>query len=171
MGFDSPNYSPIPPVRDMAPQQPRVSRPTSIPITDGGLGLNMSDPTHNRDKAKIVDSLLKPVILHKKSSNRGKVKSSQGIQPRNQPQQSTSSQATGTTWRPVVHCSACRGDHLHKDCCHETFCIKCRSSSHDTEMCCTPTRSEKERICIYCASKSHSSGRCTDKMIIRRNQD
>ena len=102
MGFDSPNYSPIPPVGDMDPQQPRVSRLTSMPITNEGLGLNMSDPTHNRGKAKIVDSLLKPVILHKKSSKGGKVKSSQGIQPRNQPPLSTSSQATGTTWRPVV---------------------------------------------------------------------
>ena len=78
-----------------------------MPITDGGLGLNMTDLTHNRGKAKIVDSLQEPVIIHKKSSKGGKVKSSQGIQHRNQPQPSTSSQATGTTWRPVVHCSAC----------------------------------------------------------------
>ena len=30
-------------------------------------------------------------------------------------------------------------------------------------MCCTPTRSEKEKICIYCGSKSHQSGRCTSR--------
>ena len=135
MDFNSPHYSPIPSVRDAAPQQPRVLRPTSMPITDRELGLNMTDPTHNRGKIKIVKSLLEPVILHKKSSKGGKVKHSQGIQPRNQPQPSTSSQVMGTTWRPVVYCSACGGDHLHKDCHCETFCIKCRSSSHDTEMC------------------------------------
>ena len=73
MGFESPNYSPIPPVRDVAPQQPRVSRLTSILITNRGLGLNMTDPIHNRGKAKIVDSLQEPVILHKKSSKGGKI--------------------------------------------------------------------------------------------------
>ena len=44
MGFDSPNYSPIPPVGDAALQQPRVPRLTSTPITNEGLGLNMTDP-------------------------------------------------------------------------------------------------------------------------------
>ena len=74
MGFESPNYSPIPPVGDVAPQELRVARPTSTPITNEGLGLNMTDQTHNRGKAKIIDSLQKPVILNKKSSKGGKVK-------------------------------------------------------------------------------------------------
>ena len=73
MGFDSPNYSPIPPVGDVAPQKPRVPRPTSTPITNEGLGLNMTDPNHNRGKAEIIHSLQEPVILHKKSSKGGKV--------------------------------------------------------------------------------------------------
>ena len=36
MGFCSLNYSPIPLVRNMNQQQPRVSLPTSMPITNGG---------------------------------------------------------------------------------------------------------------------------------------
>ena len=164
MGFDSPNYSPIPPVRNTAPQWPRGSVPTSMPIPDGGLGLNISDLTHNRGKASIVSSFANPGEIQKKSSKGGKVKSSQDAQPKNQPQLSTSSQATSSTWRPLVHCSACRGDHLHKDCHCDTFCTKCRSRSHDTEMCHAPTKTEKENsICIYCGSKSHSSGRCTSR--------
>ena len=163
MGFDSPNYSPIPPVRNTAPQRPRGSVPTSMPIPNGGLGLNISDLTHNRGKAGIVNSFANPDETQKKSSKGGKVKSSQGAQPKNQPQLSTSSQATSSTWRTLVHCSGCGGDHLHKDCHHDTFCTKCRSRSHDTEMCCTPTKTEKENICIYCSSKSHSSGRFTSR--------
>ena len=76
MGYESPNYSPIPPIGDEALQQPGVPRLTSTPITNEGLGLNMTDTTHNRGKAKIIDALQEPVILHKKLSKGGKVKSS-----------------------------------------------------------------------------------------------
>ena len=164
MGFDSPNYSPIPPVRNTAPQWPRGSVPISTPIPDGGLGLNISNPTHNKGKASIVNSFVNSEEIQKKSSKGGKVKSSQGAQPKNQPQLSTSSQAISNTWRPLVHCSACGGDHLHKDCHRDTFCTKCRSRSHNTEMCHAPAKTEKENnICIYCGSKSHSSGKCTSR--------
>ena len=142
MGFDSPNYSPIPPVRNTAPQWPRGSVLTSTPIPNGGLGLNISDLTHNKGKASIVDSLANSEEIQKKSSKGGKVKSSQGAQPKNKPQLSTSSQATSNTCRPLVHCSAC-GDHLHKDCHRDTFCTKCRPRSHNTEMCCAPTKNRK----------------------------
>ena len=74
MGFCSPNYSPIPPVRNTNQQQPRVSLLTSTPITDGGLGLNTSDLTHNRGKATIVNSLTEPQEPTKKSLKGGKVK-------------------------------------------------------------------------------------------------
>ena len=132
--------------------------------TQWRLGLNISDLTHNRGKASIVNLFANSDEIQKKSSKGGKVKSSQGAQPKNQPQPSTSSQATSNTWRPLVHCSACGGDHLHKDCHCDTFCTKCRSRSHNTEMCHAPTKTEKENnICIYCGSKSHSSGRCTSR--------
>ena len=91
MGFCSPYYSPIPPVGNMNHQQPRVSLPTSMPITNGGLGLNTSDPTHNRGKATIINSPTDPKKSTKKSSKGGKVKTSQGAQQRNIVQLSTSS--------------------------------------------------------------------------------
>ena len=102
MGFNSPNYSPIPPVGNTTPQWPRGSVPTSMPIPNGGLGLNTSDPTHNRGKAIIVNSFANPEETQKKSSKGGKVKSSQGTQPKNQTQPSTSSQATRSKLRPLV---------------------------------------------------------------------
>ena len=71
-------------------QQPRVSLLTSTPITNGGLGLNKSDPTHNKGKATIVDSHTEPQEPTKKSSKRDKVKCSQGAQQRNIIQLSTS---------------------------------------------------------------------------------
>ena len=104
-----------------------------------GYVLNTSDPTHNRGKANIVNSFTnpqEPLKPQKKLSKGGKVKSSQGAQPKNQPQLSTSSHtSTNNTWRPLVHCSACGGDHLRKDCHRDTFCTRCRSRSHNTEMC------------------------------------
>ena len=136
MGFSSPNYSPIPPVGDTTPQRQRSSVLTSMPIPDGGLCLNTSDLSHNRGKANIINSFAKG----------GKVKSSQGAQPKDQPQLSTSSYTpSNNTWRPVVHCSACGGDHLRKDCHCDTFWTKCRSRSHNTEMCCAPTKPPKKR--------------------------
>ena len=98
MGFDSPNYSPKPPVRNTTPQWPRGSIPTLTPKHNGGLGLNISDPTHNKGKASIVNSFANSEEIQKKSSEGGKVKSSQDTQPKNQPQLSTSSQATSSTW-------------------------------------------------------------------------
>ena len=77
MGFCSPNYSPIPPVGNTNQQQPRVSLLTSTPITNGGLGLNTSDLTHNRGKVTIVNSPTEPQESTKKSSKGGKIKSSQ----------------------------------------------------------------------------------------------
>ena len=53
-----------------------------MPITNGGLGLNTSDPTHNRGKASIVNMFANPEETQKKSSQGGKVKSSQGAQPK-----------------------------------------------------------------------------------------
>ena len=159
MRFSSPNYSPIPSVGDKAPQRQKSSVPTSMPIPDGVLCLNTSDLTHNRGKANIIYLFTKPEESQKKSSKGGKVKSSQGAQPKNQPQLSTSSHTpSNNTCRPLVHYSACGGDHLRKDCHRDTFCTKCRSRSHNTEMCCAPTKPKKEsNICIYCGSKSHSS--------------
>ena len=168
IGFNSPNHSPIPPVRNAAPQWQWDSVPTSMPITDGGLCPNTSDPTHNRGKANIVNSFTnpqEPLEPQKKLLKGGKVKSSQGAQPKNQPQLSTSSHtSTNNTWRPLVYCSACGGDNLRKDCHWDTFCTRCRSRSHNTEMYHAPTKPEKEsNICIYCGSKSHSAGKCTNR--------
>ena len=145
-------------------QEPRVSLLTSMPITNGGLGLNKSDPTHNRGKVTIVNTPIELQEPTQKSSKGGKVKSSQGAQKRNVIQPSTSSQTPSNgEWRTLVHCSACGGDHLRKDCHYGTFCTRCRSRSHNTDMCHTPTKSDKENICIYCGSKSHSSGKCTSR--------
>ena len=165
MGFCSPNYSPIPPVRNTNQQKPRVSLLTSTPITDRELCLNTSDPTHYRGKAKLVNSLTEPQEPTKKSLKGVKLKSSQGAQPKNIIQPSTSSHTPSNgEWRPLVHCSTCRGDHLRKECCCDTFCTRCRSRLHNTDMCRAPTEPEKENnICIYCGSKSHSSGKCTSR--------
>ena len=147
-----------------------------MPIPDGGLCPNTSDLTHNRGKANIVNSfrqIPRSHSSHKRSCQKvGKVKSSQGAQPKNQPQPSTSSHtSTNNTWRPLVHCSACGGDHLRKDCHQDTFCTRCRSRSHNTEMCHTPTKPEKEsNICIYCGSKSHSAGKCTNRLNDNREE-
>ena len=169
MGFNPPNYSPIPPVKDTAPQRKRSPVPTSMPIPDGGLCLNTSDPTHNRGKANIVNSFTNPQELlnpQTKLSKGGKVKSSQGTQPKNQTQPSTSSNtSTNNTWKPLVHCSTCGGGHLRKDCHWEIFCIRCRSRLHNTEMCRAPTKPKREsNICIYCGIKNHSAGKCTNRL-------
>ena len=131
----------------MNQQQPRISVPTSMPIADLWLDLNTSDLTHNRGKAKIIDSFTESQEPPKKSSKGGKIKSSKGIQHKNEPQLSTSSQTPSNgEWRTLVHCSACGGDHLRKDCHSDTFCTKCRSRSHITDMCCAPTNQEKVNI-------------------------
>ena len=127
--------------------------------------MNTSDLTHNRGKVTIVNSPTESQEPTKKSSKGGKVKSSQGAQQRNIIQPSTSPYTPSNgKWRSLVHCSACGGYHLKKDCCHDTFCTRCRSRSHNTDMCHTPTKPEKENnICIYCGSKSHSPGKCTSR--------
>ena len=140
MRFNTPNYSPIPPIRNAATQWQRGLAPTSTPRPDRGLCPNTSDLTHNRGKANVVNSFrniqepLEPQEQDKKSSKGGKKKSSQGTQTKNQPQLSTSSHiSTNNTWRSLVHCSACGGDHLRKDC-HQDTCTRCRSRSHNTDV-------------------------------------
>ena len=104
MGFCSPNYSPILLVRNANQQQPMVLLLTSTPILDGGLGLNTLDPTHNRGKVKIINSFTEPQEPPKKSLKGGKVKSSQGMQLKNEPKLSTSSHTpSNSSWRPLVH--------------------------------------------------------------------
>ena len=102
MGFDPNNFSPIPPVGNAAIQQ-GAALPTSMSKPVGEIDLNISDPTHNRGRANIVNSFAnnqEQVGTQKKSSKGGKVKSSQG---KGQPQPSTSNQMpTGNTGRPQV---------------------------------------------------------------------
>ena len=99
MGFNMPNYSPIPAIRNTAPQQPAdvrsgTSVPVSTPRPQGGSQLNSSDPTYNRGKAQMINSFTDLQDMQdqeKKSSKGGKKKSSQGAQSKNQPKLSTSS--------------------------------------------------------------------------------
>ena len=113
MGFDPNNYSPIPPVGNASSQQPGAALSTSTPRTTGGANFNTSDPTHNRGKAKIINSFTESQDSPNKSSKGGKIKSSQGVQHEREPQLSTSSKTTSNDeWRPLFHCSACGGDHL-----------------------------------------------------------
>ena len=160
MGFNTPNYSPIHAIRNTAPQQPMGMRsgasiPTLMPRPQGGSQLNSTDPTHNRGKAQIINlftntqELLEPQC---KSSKGGKIKTSRGAQAKIQPQPSTSSHISPrNAGRPQVHCSACGGkDHLRKDCHWDTYCTRCRTRSHATEMCRTPTKTGRDNaICIY----------------------
>ena len=91
MGFNMPNYSPIPAVGNTVPQQPMDMRsgasvPTSMPRPQGGSRLNTSDPTYNRGKAQIINSFTdpqEPQEQETKSSKGGKKKSSQGTQSKN----------------------------------------------------------------------------------------
>ena len=146
--------------------------PTLTPRKKEGSGLHISDPTHNRSKAKIIDSFqgisdqLKLQEINKEQPKGGKKMSSQGAQTKSQQQPSTNSHISPrNAGRPQVHCSACGGkDHLRKDCQQDTFCTRCRSRSHSTEMCCAPTKLEKDNnICIYCGSKNHTSDKCTQQ--------
>ena len=74
MGFDPNNYSPIPPVGNAASQQPGAALPTSTPRPIGGADFNTLDPTHNRGKAKIINSFTESQELPKKLSKGGKIK-------------------------------------------------------------------------------------------------
>ena len=85
IGFCSLNYSPIPQVRNMNQQQPRSSVLTSTPIANLWLDLNTSDPTQNRGKAKIIDSFTESQKPTKKLLKGGKIKSSQGIHTKMNP--------------------------------------------------------------------------------------
>ena len=93
LGFNIPNYSLISPIGNTNAQQGGTTMPTSTPKLDGGACLNVSDPTHNRGKANIVNSFINTQVLpqtQQKQSKGGKVKSSQGAQVGTQPQPSTS---------------------------------------------------------------------------------
>ena len=74
MGFDPNNYSPIPPVGNAASQQPGAALPTSTPRPIGGVDFNTLDPTHNRGKAKIINSFTESQELPKIFSKGGKIK-------------------------------------------------------------------------------------------------
>ena len=99
MGFDPNNYSPIPPVGNASLQQ-GAALPTFTPKPVVEADMNTLDPTHNRSKAKIINSFTtnqEQVETQRKSSKVGKVKSSHA---RSQAQPSTSMQ--GSTGRPQV---------------------------------------------------------------------
>ena len=75
MDLDPNDYSPIPPVGNAAIQQ-GAALPTSIPKPVGETDLNISDPTHNRGRANIVNSFAnhqEQVEMQKKLSKGGKV--------------------------------------------------------------------------------------------------
>ena len=162
MGFDPNNYSPIPPVGNTALQQ-GAALPTSMPKPVGKAKMNISDPTHNRGKAKIINSFVntqEQIETHKESSKGGKVKSSKA---KSQAQASTSTQ--GYTGRPQMQCTACGGsDHLRKDCCENVFCTRYRTRSRTTEMCHVPTKTGMSNtICIYCGHTSNTLNRCHNR--------
>ena len=66
-------------------------------LKEGHMHLHTTDPTHNRGKAKIIDSFagiadpLKSQHKEKESSKGGKKKTSQGAQAKTQPQPITNS--------------------------------------------------------------------------------
>ena len=161
MGFCSPNYIPIPQVRNTNQQQPRISVPTSIPIADLWLDLNTSDLTHNRGKAKIIDSFTESHKPPKKSSKGDKIKSSQGVQHKNEPQLSTSSQ-TPLKWQ--MEASWFIVQHVEEITRGRTAIVTLSAQNvgpdHITQICAAHLQKlKKVNICIYCGSKNHSSGR------------
>ena len=169
MGFDPNNYSPIPPVQNVALQQ-GAALPTSTPKPVVGVDMNTWDPTHNRGKAKIIDSFATNhewVETQRKPPKGGKVKSSGD---RSQAQPSISTKVS--TGRPQEHCTACGGsDHLRKDCHEDVFCTKCRTRSHAMEMCRVPTRTGMSNtMCIYCGSTNHSSNMCHNRPNDKREE-
>ena len=92
-GFDPNNYSPIPPVGNVASQQ-GAALPTLTPKPVVGADMNTLDPTHNRGKVKIINSFAtnqEQVETMRKPSKGGKVKSSHA---RSQAQPSTSTQGS-----------------------------------------------------------------------------
>ena len=119
-GVDENNFSPILPVDKTASQQ-RTTRLTLMPKLMMEADLNISDPIHNRGKAKRINSFTattEQVETVKRQSKGGPIKSSDA---RCQTQPSTSTQED--TGRPQVWCTACVGtDHLRKDCSEDVFC-------------------------------------------------
>ena len=85
--FSSPNYCPVPSVRNTALPKARGSVLTSTPIPNEGLGQNISDLTHNRGKANIINSFTNAKETEKKSSKGGMVKNLQITQPKTKPPQ------------------------------------------------------------------------------------
>ena len=100
--------------------------PSLTPRKKEGSHLHVSDPIHNRGKAKIIDSFqgISNQQINKEQPKGGKKKSLQGAQTK--PQPSTSSHISPrNTGRPQVYCSACGSkDHLRKDCQQDTFCTR-----------------------------------------------
>ena len=70
------------------------------------------------------------------------------------------------------HCSACGGDHLRKDCCHDTFCTRCRSRSHNTDMCHMHLQSliKRTSASTVAAKVTLQESAPADQMITERNQ-
>ena len=61
IGYNIREYSPIPVVRNAIHQisegtEVNTHIPTSTPRPDGGMCLNNSNPTHNKEKKHIIDS-------------------------------------------------------------------------------------------------------------------
>ena len=100
----------------------------------------------------------------------GKRKATRNDQHRPQPQPSKSNngatsapvyqQRTTDTGRPLVTCSACgKSIQFRKDCQQDTYCNKCGSRVHATNMCQAPTNTDKnDKICVHCGSRNHTSG-------------
>ena len=185
MGFNIPEYRPIPTVGNAVPQWPEgpgtsASVLTSTPRPEGGSCLHSSDPTHNKGKVQILNlfagmtgQLTSQQVDKEPSSVQtlgkgGKKKTSQGAQANTQPQPGTSSNPfprNSSTGRSQVHYSACGGnDHLRKDYQQDNYCTKCRLKSHATSMCQASVKQGKNNnICIYCGSKNHMPGNCTNR--------
>ena len=132
-----------------------ASIPTLTPRPQGGSRLNTTDPIHNRGKAQIINLFTNTLELlepQHKSSKGGKIKSSQGAQAKNQPQPSTSSHVPPrNASRLQVHCSACGSkDHLRRDGHQDTYCTRCRTRFHATEMCHAPTKTGRDNAFCIC---------------------
>ena len=169
MGFDENNYGPIPPVSQVTLQN-RNPRPTSTPKPEDEHFLNISDPTHNRGKINRVNLF---ESAHERTNTRAKISKGEPFKSagmKDHPQPSGSSQVE--THRPQLNCITCGWcDHLRKDCHENVFCNRCRTRSHATEMCRTPTQpATGMTICIYCGSVNHTSGKCHSKQNDNREE-
>ena len=113
MGFCSPNYSPIPQVRNTYQQQPRISVPTSTPIAHLWLDLNTSDLTHNRRKVKIIDSFTESQEPPKNRQKEVRLKAPRVINTRMSPNwvpvHRPSQMANGGLWFTFQHVEITKG--------------------------------------------------------------